>query len=228
MPINRGTAALKLYRPAVAASGTPFSITLASTNSNAAATSPVTFTAQGIGTADPTRIVVVAISQGPTSTTAVSAVTIGGNSATHALNSDGGGSATRTDFWYLAVPTGTTANIVITAALQTRFVIGVYSVVGTSSSFSVATATSTGSGVATLSAPAITVPAGGGAIVIASVHNATVTITPSNYTQDGASVVAGTSTTSFGHDTSHSGSTTYGASWVTLIDASISVAAFNP
>jgi hypothetical protein len=212
----------------VAATGTPFSITYVSNNSTTTMGGAVTFTSQNIGTADPTRIVVVALDHGPNSGVSVTSVTIGGVTATQAPSADSGGSGVRSDIWYLAVPTGTTANIVVTAATETRCALGVYSVVGATAHFSVAIGNFTASSVTTLSASAVTVPAGGGAIVIVSTHNATETITPSNYTADVAGLVVGTSTTSFGHDTSHTGSTVYGASWGTSTDCSISVAVFGP
>jgi hypothetical protein len=211
--------------------GTPFGITYIGDNSNTTAGATFTFTSQAIGTADPTRIVAVGISHGANLVT-VSSVTIGGISATQAPGALQTGSFIATDIWYAAVPTGTTATIVINySASETRMALVVYSVVGTSSAFSAAGGQGlTGGGIASLTAT-LSTPVGGGAIAFVQVHNAGAqTFSGTNLTVDIPSgIVVGSSNNSSAHDTTHSGSTAYTMSWTTPeSDAAMSVATFSP
>lgn len=73
-------------------------------------TTSVTFTAVNIGTASADRIVVVLFNSGSAVSTGM---TIGGISATKAVEESTGISGLQ--IWYAAVPSGTTANIVVTS-----------------------------------------------------------------------------------------------------------------
>lgn len=214
-----------------AGGGVPFGISFVGTANNVVAASSFTFTAQGIGTADTTRIVVVAIAHGVTGGISVSSVTIAGNLATQATGAAGdstGGSFT--DIWYLAVPTGTTANIVVNlSASQSRCAIDVYSVVGTGAAFSAANkAASINS---STEAPVVTVPAGGGVIAVLNVHSSAVAGTVTNggnLTIDQNGVAFGNSVIAAGSNTTASGSTTFTMNWTGATDNSMSVASFVP
>lgn len=82
-----------------------------------------TFAAQGIGTASPKRLVVVAIHARRSSNRTISAVTIGGIAAAIVQSAS---SHLPNGFAFAIVPTGTTADIVITfSADVTRCAIGV-------------------------------------------------------------------------------------------------------
>lgn len=120
----------------------------ANTGSNTASTT-FTFTSVSIGTASSTRYVVVAmIAQGASASP--TSVTVGGISATSAAAAVT--SSNRAELWIAAVPTGTTANIVVTfAASTTRCAVGSFSVYDITSTTPVNTATSSGSTSMTLS-----------------------------------------------------------------------------
>lgn len=209
----------------VSAPSTPFSITHIGDNSNTGGASTYTYTAQSIGTADPTRIVVVDVVG---IAGAISTVTIGGATASHsatcsAINSSG----TTSDIWYLAVPTGTTATIVVTyTASALRNAIGVYSVIGTSAAFSTCgAATANGTTVAATA----TIPSGGGAVGAIVAHTATSgPITISNLTVDTNNLIFGASTAAFGHTTTGTGSTSFLATPTASTDMAISIATFSP
>jgi hypothetical protein len=219
------------YNVSIAGS-TPFSIAYVSDNSNASGASSYTFTSQNIGTPGSTRIVVVGVfAQTTGCPETVSSVTIGGSSATEATSANGcdsiGGSFT--DIWYLAVPTGAAATIVVNFSNSVnRAGIFVYNVFGTSSSFSAANNDASGTPGTSASAT-VTVPSGGGTVGVVTPHATGETISGSNLSMDVTGLVVGGSTYGAGHDTSHSGSTSFGFSWSpTSTQYSMSVAAFSP
>lgn len=81
--------------------------------------SSFTFSAAAIGSAETTRYVVVAVLMSTTATNfAISGVTIDGNAATHHVTDAGSGTTAgaRAALYGLAVPSGTTADIVVTFA----------------------------------------------------------------------------------------------------------------
>lgn len=84
-----------------------------------------------IGTADATRQVLVAIHNRPAT---VSAVTIGGISASQIVAASASGSPSmKVEFWKAEVPTGTTATVAFTLSEGATYLsIGVWSVVGAS------------------------------------------------------------------------------------------------
>jgi len=122
-----------------------------------------TFSSQPIGTASATRRVVVGVTSRSTN---VSSITIGGVSAT--LDNDYAFSSNRATIASAVVPTGTTANVVVTfAAATTRCGLGVW----TLNSGSPTGQTGTGNG----TAPSATVTTTTGDVVIAaSIENGTV------------------------------------------------------
>jgi Zn-dependent alcohol dehydrogenase len=144
--------------------------------------------------------------------TAITAVTIGGNSANQATSAaaqtdQGEG----TDVWDLAVSSGTTADIVVTlnSTGAIHMAVFVYAVNGTGTSFAAGNGTFLTAGNTTMS-QSVTVPSGGGTIGIAAVHTASQTIAGSTLTMDINNETVGGSTYGSGNDTSHSGSVTCG------------------
>lgn len=127
-------------------------------------------TGVAIGAADANRIVAVAVWWRPAaSTDVVSSMTIGGVSATQVsgakiVGQPGGGFPCIADVWYAAVPSGTTATVVINfSGTFSRLSFGAYRIItATPTPSAVQTAENSGSSILTLSALAI--PSGGGAI----------------------------------------------------------------
>jgi hypothetical protein len=102
--------------PGPGANVLPKTIAFIGNNSNATDGSTWTYTSQSIGTAFADRLVVIALTGRDQNNSAViSSVTLAGNAMTKA-----GENATNqrayTAFFYLSVPTGTTATIVVTAS----------------------------------------------------------------------------------------------------------------
>lgn len=80
---------------------------------------PYTQAAAALGTATSDRIVVVGITSAATSTGTISTVTVGGVTATQAVNSPSAVvNALHTQFWYASVPTGSTGDIVVTPTAE--------------------------------------------------------------------------------------------------------------
>src|SRR5258706_6883060 len=105
--------------------------------SNACSTSSgttITFTAQGTGGANPNRISGVSINWDDSTnagTASITAVTIGGISMIKAVSALSGAQNSKSEIWYVSNPSGTTANIVITAATAINGItIEVYSLIG--------------------------------------------------------------------------------------------------
>jgi hypothetical protein len=161
-------------------------------------------------------------------TSGISNATIGGTNAAQvsgAAKTSTNGSLT--DIWTLAVPTGTTATIVVTtSATQARVAIEVYSVVGTAAFVAAGGGNASASNVLSLSTAGMSVPAGGGAIAIVAAHSASLTFTPANLTNDPAGTTAGSSTYMGAHNSTSSGVTTMGEAWSPAADAAMST--FNP
>lgn len=149
--------------------GTPAAtIAFTATTTATSATSPHTFTAFSIGTADASRYVAVAIRMYAASA-GVSGVTIGGVTAAMLVDK----TATNTDLsiWIAAVPTGTTGNVVVTMAGTADFLYlggwAIYNLTGAGAATNTAS-TNTSGGTMTLAS----VPAGGIAIGAATTHSA--------------------------------------------------------
>lgn len=227
-------------RAAIDAGGasTPFSITyngqvvLASASCTVGGTTTCNYTIS-IGTPDPTRIVAVPIWIRPNGTNpVVNSVTINGVSATQAINAyksvNSGGLVV--DGWYAPVPLGSgsvTVTVVSSLAI-TRMGIVSYSIIGTSSAFSAANAGGTTSALTT-NIP-VTVPTGGGSVGVAVTDGTPTAASFTNLTQDFSGPIAGNQWPESGHDTSHSGSTTFTATWTGGSNGNviISVMAFSP
>ena len=195
-----------------AAGVTPFGITNTASPVDATSQTAYTFTAAAVGLADPSRIIaVIEASRNAGTVSNSTGVTINGNAATlvKAGISTANGTVT-CNIWQLAVPSGTTADFVITyPSTMLRCGLSVYSILGSdgvapSGSATATNSTSTGSSVA----GTITVPSGGGSIIGCANINS-LTVTPTNYTEDIDKAVASTTFYETGHDTSGSGSTTF-------------------
>ncbi len=105
--------------------------------SNACTTSSgttITFTAQGIGGARPNRVTVVTINWDDSTaagTSELTAMTVGGIAMTRAVRAVGDNQNSNSEIWYVANPTGTTANIVATFSTAVDGItIEVYSLIG--------------------------------------------------------------------------------------------------
>lgn len=114
---------------AAAESGTP--VSNACINSSG---TTITFTAQGVGGANPRRISVVSINWSDSTaagTAELTAVTIGGINMARQVRASGDNQNSNSEIWYVANPTGTTANIVATFSTAVDGVtIEVYSLIG--------------------------------------------------------------------------------------------------
>lgn len=171
--------------------------------------------APNIGTPNPKRIVVVGIAARVGATPGVTGVSINGSAATQvpgaAINNAGGSSV---DFWYLAVPTGTTATVSVTFASASAVSgISVYRVIPTASTPDAATASFTGAGFTTVSnASPLAVTAGGGFIGIGYAQSASTMgwSAPASVVNDAGTGIAlsGGRTFSFCHDIVDTGSVT--------------------
>jgi len=127
-------------------------------------TPTTTFTAFGIGTAASDRYVVVTISTGNTSATAVSSVTVGGQATTIVKSQKGTAASSSMAIILITnspVTSGTTADIVVTMNVGAQALsIGTFAVTGLQST----TATATNGTVTNNTAMSLAVSAKGGAI----------------------------------------------------------------
>lgn len=121
-------------------------------------TSNYTFSTRAIGTAASNRYVVAAIGIANSSPPTISSVTIGGVSAT--LVTQVTGTYERTAFYIAAVPTGTTATVVVNTSGSLRCNIGLWALYDLSS----ATATDTDSSTSSTGSVNLDISAGGVAI----------------------------------------------------------------
>src|SRR6266446_10588173 len=129
-------ALLALASPALAG-WLPLADPSATVVSNACTTSSgtsITFTAQGVGGANPNRITVVSINWDDSTnagTAQLTAMTVGGISMSRAASATIGAQNSNSEIWYVANSSGTTANIVATFATAVNGVtIEVYSLIG--------------------------------------------------------------------------------------------------
>lgn len=115
--------------PGGSPSGTP--VSNACINSSG---TTITFTAQGVGGANPKRISVVSINWSDSTaagTAQLSSVTIGGISMGRAVRTTAGAANSNSEIWSIPNPTGTTANVVATFSSAVDGVtIEVYSLIG--------------------------------------------------------------------------------------------------
>lgn len=131
-----------------------------------------TFSAQSIGVAESNRFIVVgAAARATANGRTISSVTIGGNSATQivAVSADDGGNSRAAGLFGLVVPTGTTADIVVTfSGAMTRAGVGIWRIMGLRSATAKDTQTDTTS--PTLSWT-LDIPVGGVGIGVAFMNN---------------------------------------------------------
>ena len=194
--------------------GTPFGITNTDFASDTTTQTTYNFSARNfaIGSADPSRLVVVVVGARQAGTVgAASGVLINGSTASLVVSgadSTAPSGATSTlDIYQLAVPTGTTATVAVTyPSAMLRAGCAVYSILGSNGVVPSGAAIATSLTTVNPSA-SITVPTGGGTILGAAI-SAAGSATPTNYTQD-QSVAVSTLWFVAGHDTAHSGSTSY-------------------
>lgn len=110
------------------------STTPISTACTASSGTTITFTAQGVGPANANRTSVVSINWSDSTaagTAELTAVTIGGISMVRGVRASGDNQNSNAEIWYIANPTGTSANIVATFSTAVDGVtIGVYSLIG--------------------------------------------------------------------------------------------------
>lgn len=104
---------------------TPVDITFTANAEDTGGGTSYTFSSQSIGTADATRIVVVQANSVAIAGN-INSITVGGISATQAVNINGEDNQ-RLGIWYASVPTGTTADVVVTwSTSMARCGIGVW------------------------------------------------------------------------------------------------------
>ncbi len=105
-----------------------------STACSTASGTTTTFTAQGVGQADPRRNSVVSINWSDSTlagTAEITGVTLGALPMLRAVRASGDNQNSNSEIWYVANPTGTSANIVVTSSAAINGItIGVYSLLG--------------------------------------------------------------------------------------------------
>lgn len=137
-----------------------------------------TFAAQPLGAAAADRYIVVGVQRRPAAT--VSAVTVGGVSATQVVTATNSDNAV--SLWIAAVPTGTTGDVVVTLSTGVlRCAIQVYRLTGIASPVPYHTVTGSGTGTAS---GALNIPAGGVAIGCAVQGTTTTAATWAGLTED--------------------------------------------
>jgi len=220
-------------------SSTPFGITKTDNAEDNTGQTTYTWSSRNfaIGTADSTRLVVVAIgSRGGAATPTVSSVTIGGVSATAVVEGRNVIASTSVDLislWQAAVPSGTTATVSATfSGAMVRAGCIVFSVLGSNG------VAPSGGAVAhddtnNDSTGTITVPSGGGSIIGGVNNTGTANVIgTTNWTADTAvtpAILIGSSLQYVaGHDTSHSGSTAYTIVWNAGTQDAGAFAAWSP
>lgn len=148
------------------ASATPFSftyLTSAQDTANATTYNGAGYQGLSFGTEDSTRIICIGIAGIATSApnSAISSVTIGGVSATQYASSAGLSGGGVFEFWYAAVPTGTTGDVSVTYGEgQQRSVIHLWAVYATTGAPTDGDWVNAG-GANSVSLSTVTVPSGG-------------------------------------------------------------------
>lgn len=148
------------------------SISYRTSNSSTTNTSTYTFSGQDIGTAASSRMVVVAAHSRSSASRTLNTVTIGGVSATEAIQLQSG--TNQLAIFYASVPTGATGDIVLTySGTILRAAIGVWAVYDLQST----TPTDTGSSTAASPSPNIDVSAYGVMVACSVVQDGSTTRT---------------------------------------------------
>lgn len=197
MPTRRRLLA-SLSTAALAAPPAAFAYTYREYKVDATTQTTYTLTAFNIGAASADRIVVAIIWTQTSAAQPINSVTIGGVTATNIVNLNAGESR-GLSAWFAAVPTGTTADVVVTAAGNlNRCAVGVSTITGTtqttysSRSGSIPDSGSTVNSITTPAAGSITIPTGGVAIAAAWLGSSTPTITWTQTTGSGTQNLVGT------------------------------------
>lgn len=211
---------------------TPATITLTAHAVSTSDASTYTYTAQSVGTADSTRVIIVgSTGTNTTGAPAFSSVTVCGNTATSQveIGSSGSGAFTRAGLFSVALASGTSCDIVVTfTGTQLRNGIGVWAAYGLNS----ATATATNTSTANPATATLNISAGGVAVGYEGVagSGAVRTFTWTNLTEDfdettepngshtGASGAFGTAQTGLSITSTPSGA---------VINTSFAIAAFR-
>lgn len=151
-----------------AVSSSPVALTYVTNVTDSTDQTTYTFASTSIGTASSDRVVVVVIGSRANAARSISSVTVGGNSATAiATANNSGGGAEIAAIYAVAVPSGTTASIVVTfSAAMLRIAVGVYTLTGTGGAVTAyGTATQTPSGSSPTDST-IDCPANGGILAV--------------------------------------------------------------
>lgn len=123
------------------------SVTFTDSSVNSGSATAYTFSSQAIGTASSDRVVAVGVMAG-NSAAGINTLTVGGVSAVKAIDAT---NSTETELWYASVPSGTTADIVVTfSSGKGRCGIGVWALTGVTGVGATNTSTSS---TATLTVP---------------------------------------------------------------------------
>lgn len=181
---------------------TQLSVSNTANLSDVAGGNPTTFAAQSIGAADSTRIVVVSLF---TRGFDVASVSIGGTLATKAFGHIGiGGTAYYGNIYYLAVPAGTTADIVVTTAggAGTPIAGSVYSLTGSSTTSYYASADGSTANGADHMNTTFDIPAYGASFWVGAIGNTGFVGTYSTATTNYVSTPGGARTVFLGYATS--------------------------
>lgn len=148
----------------------PFSVTATDNSSDTSASSPVTYTGLSIGATGTNRVIAAGVgSRNAGGIGAISSLTIGGISATKAIAVTNGAGDQSAEIWYASVPTGTTANVVVTytTGAYARGGIQLWRVISATGNAPTATATGVDNATDTqpIDTPAsVTIPSGGAAM----------------------------------------------------------------
>src|SRR6266404_5464409 len=106
-----------------------------------------TFTAKGLGTASPSRIIAVTINWSDSTlagTAQITAVTVAGSSTLRAVRALSNGQNSNSEVWWLQLPSGTSGDIIVTSSTAINaMTIAIYSLVGFNSIAPYATTTGT-------------------------------------------------------------------------------------
>lgn len=154
-------------------------------------TSPTTFSSFNIGAASSNRVIAVAVFTNANPAQTITGVTIGGISATQATSAAETNALTSSDLWYASVPTGTTANIVITSTGSPNFLMGIAVAAIVTTTPTAGTGANAGGLTGGPINTNVTIPAGGVAFTILGNQNAS-TAAFSNLTIDDTFTFGGT------------------------------------
>jgi hypothetical protein len=158
-------------------------VALTDTTSDVTDSTSYSFGSRNIGAADPSRYVIAGVVGTGINGSTISSVTIGGIGATLVVERTNG--AVDAAIYIAAVPTGTTATVVVNFSAQKgRAMLYLWRAIGLRSSTAAATA-STATAVSNVLSVSLAVPAFGFAIGVAADNATTTTLTWSGLTKDG-------------------------------------------